>query len=85
MEPEKGPCEHFGPIKQFLDNVLLAGSFKLPQRCQSRICGVTQQPAGSTHNMTHYSMQCKKRRERKTIRNFLHTVVFLTSVSRCQY
>ena len=42
MEPEKGPCEHLGPIKQFLDNILLAGYFSMSQRSQSGICGANQ-------------------------------------------
>lgn len=50
MEPEKGPCEHLDPIKQFLDNILLAGYFSLSQRSQSGVCGATQQPAASNHN-----------------------------------
>jgi hypothetical protein len=82
MEPEKGPYEHLGPTKLFLDNILLAGYFKLSQRCQSRTCGVTQQPAGSTHNMTHYSLLYKKRRE-KNYKAFLAHRCFLSSVSRC--
>jgi hypothetical protein len=58
MKPQKGPSEHLGPNKQFLDNILLAGYFSLSQRSQSGTCGATQQPAGSTCNMTHYSLQC---------------------------
>jgi len=64
MEPEKGPYEHLGPIKQFLDIILLSAYFSLSQKSQSGICGTTQQPAGSTHNMTHYSLQCKKKRKK---------------------
>jgi hypothetical protein len=80
MEPEKGPCEHLGPIKQFL--FLLTTSNCHKDAIQEYVALLNNQLEASITRLTT-ACSVKKRRGEKTTRNSLHTVIFLSSVSRC--